>query len=86
MVVSISNVVQGNGLVSTFCSKIKTRFVTYVYDPVGRVMVLTTLSDSANKRYITQHVFTVKLADVPLVDVSGTFTTASAFLVHVTFS
>ena len=76
---------QGNVLVLSFPSKIKTRFVSYVYDPVGRIMVLTTLSDSANRRYMTQHVFAVKMADVPLVDVSGTFTTASAFLVHVTF-
>ena len=60
--------------------------MSYVYDPVEGLVTLDTLSDSANRRYMTQHVFAVKMADVPLVDVSGTFTTASAFLANVTFS
>ena len=48
----------------TFRSKLNTCFSSYVYDPVQEVMIVTMLSDSAIRRYITHHAFDVKLANV----------------------
>ena len=65
IIVRIFNVIQGNGLVNSFRSKINTRFVSYIYDPVQGVADPTTLSDSAMRRYVTQHAFAAKQANVP---------------------
>ena len=40
--------------------------MSYVRNPVEGVMELSTLSDSADRRYITQHTFAVKLAHILL--------------------
>ena len=52
-------------LIFIFRSKINTRFVSYVYDPVQEeVLAPTTLSDGAIRRYITLHAFAVQPTNV----------------------
>ena len=45
--------------------KMYARFASYVNDPEQGVMEVSTLSDSANRRYTTQLPFTVRPANDP---------------------
>ena len=57
--------IQGNERMILFWSKIHTLFVSYVYDPVQGITETATFSDSANRRYSTQHAFAIRPANVP---------------------
>ena len=86
IIVRIWDVTQGNRLATSFRSKMTTRFMSYVNDPVQGLIETTTLSDSINKRYIIQHAFAVKPANVLPRRCKRAFTTAPVFLVDGAFS
>ena len=76
---------QGDGLVISYWSKVNTRFMSYVYDPVEGITDVTTFSTGARMRYITQHAFVVKSANVLPGSCKGNLTTTPTFLVNAAF-